>query len=95
VTCPKCHHVFEVNVAGLRKKRLQEIFSYVSAHKPTVKQAVKWIMKEYGVKRNKAIEYLKHLEETGFIKLSILNGYRLYPAQTTLKPNFYPNQKQH
>ena len=81
VQCPHCGAVFTVDITGIRKKRLLEIFRFISEKNPNVFEAVRWIMRQYGVRRPKAIEYLKDLEATGYIKMT---GTKLVPVQETL-----------
>jgi len=69
VQCPHCGHIIHLDLSSIRKKRLDEILEYISEKKPTVSEAVTWIMKTFGVRKNKAIEYLKDLAATKTIKI--------------------------
>jgi len=80
VQCPHCGYVFHVEVHGSRKKRLMEIVDFIAERRPTVEEAISWIMRQYGVRRAKAIEYIHDLAKIGYIRAE---GFRLI---RTLKP---------
>jgi len=68
VRCPFCGHTFPVEVHGSRKKRLLEIVDFIAEQRPTVEEAISWIMRQYGVRRVKAIEYIHDLAKIGYIR---------------------------
>jgi len=81
VQCPHCGHIFTVKVYSNRKKRLKEIVDFIAVENPTVEQCIAWIMRRYGVRRVKALEYIRDLAETKEIKVV---DRRLVPVQQTL-----------
>jgi len=81
VKCPHCGHEFTVEIFSSRKKRLKEIVDFIAAENPTVEQCIAWIIRRYGVRRVKALEYIRDLAETKEIKVV---DRRLVPVQQTL-----------
>ena len=81
IHCPHCGAEIKIDISSIRKQRLTVIFNFISKEKPKVLEAVIWIMETFGVRRAKAIEYLKDLENTKQIKIV---GDRLVPSQSQL-----------
>jgi len=78
VRCPFCGEIFYVNKYTSRRERLNGIVDFIKKNKPTVEQCIAWIMRRYGVRRVKALEYIRDLAETKEITVI---GRRLVPVQ--------------
>jgi len=88
IHCPHCGAEIKIDISSIRKQRLTVIFNFISKEKPKVLEAVIWIMETFGVRRAKAIEYLKDLENTKQIKIV---GDRLVPNTSSNCSLLFPN----